>query len=271
MYDNCMQHPNRIRAFSLVELSIVLVILGLLTGGILAGQSLIRAAQLRAVSTEYMRYKTAVGSFRDKYFALPGDMANATSFWGTAGTCPGTSASPSTSAATCNGNGDFTLDPTVSTGNEYYRFWQHLANAGLIEGSYSGVANSTTASAALSLPGTNVPTSKLTGAGWSVYNYGNPGVASTLTFEGNYGNSFSFGATNLSTITDGPILKPEEAWNIDTKMDDGKPGTGGVRTYEAYGSSCSDTAASTTVAIAATSAYLLSNSSLACNLIFNMM
>lgn len=60
------------KAFSLVELSIVLVILGLLTGGILAGQSLIRAAELRAVSTEYSRYITATQSFRDKYFAVPG-------------------------------------------------------------------------------------------------------------------------------------------------------------------------------------------------------
>ena len=59
--------------FSLVELSIVLVILGLLTGGILAGQSLIRAAELRSISTDYSRYIAAVQAFRDKYFALPGD------------------------------------------------------------------------------------------------------------------------------------------------------------------------------------------------------
>lgn len=64
-----MSSLSRKRGFSLVELSIVLVILGLLTGGILAGQSLIRAAELRAVSTEYSRYATAVQSFRDKYFA----------------------------------------------------------------------------------------------------------------------------------------------------------------------------------------------------------
>src|SRR6187399_2125428 len=94
------------RGFSLVELSIVLVILGLLTGGILAGQSLIRAAELRAVSTEYSKFVTAGRSFRDKYFALPGDMANATSFWGTAVTCPGkVTADARTDARTCNGDG----------------------------------------------------------------------------------------------------------------------------------------------------------------------
>ena len=61
-------------AFSLVELSIVLVILGLLVGGVLSGQALIQAAQLRAVSEEYTKYTTAALTFRDKYLATPGDM-----------------------------------------------------------------------------------------------------------------------------------------------------------------------------------------------------
>lgn len=48
----------------------------------MAGQSLIRAAELRSVPTDAARYLTAINSFRDKYFALPGDMANAVKFWG---------------------------------------------------------------------------------------------------------------------------------------------------------------------------------------------
>ncbi|MFZ4540565.1 MAG: pilus assembly FimT family protein [Rickettsiales bacterium] len=88
------------RAFSLVELSIVLVILGLLVGGILSGQALIRASELRAVVTEYNRHAVDTKTFRDKYFALPGDMANATSFWGRVGGGAGQCAAPNTDSDT---------------------------------------------------------------------------------------------------------------------------------------------------------------------------
>lgn len=74
--------PETEFAFSLVELSIVLVILGLLVGGVVAGQSLIRAAELRSVSTDYQRFLTATLTFRDKYFALPGDFTMASRVWG---------------------------------------------------------------------------------------------------------------------------------------------------------------------------------------------
>jgi len=58
-------------AFSLVELAIVLVILGLLVGGVLSGSSLIRASELRSISTQYTNYYTAVRSFRDKFLPCP--------------------------------------------------------------------------------------------------------------------------------------------------------------------------------------------------------
>ncbi len=104
--------------FSLIELSIVLVILGLLTGGILTGQNLIRAAELRSVTTEFQTYQTAVMTFRDKYFALPGDMRNATDFWGSAGgggqgaAC---SSANATTGSTCNGDGNGQINGSSST------------------------------------------------------------------------------------------------------------------------------------------------------------
>jgi prepilin-type N-terminal cleavage/methylation domain-containing protein len=257
------------RGFSLVELSIVLVILGLLTGGILAGQSLIRASELRAVSTEYQRYAAASQTFRDKYFAIPGDMSNATKFWGTAGTCPGTNATPSTTAATCDGNGDGILQTSITTSNEWFRYWQHLTNAGLVEGSYSGVANNATASEDDALIGTNVPRSKLSQAGWSAVNAGGPfTVASTFYFEGTYGNMFMVGGNTTTSVSNGSIFKPEEVWNIDTKMDDGKPGTGNVVVFEVQASSCHDQAASAAAALVGIANYNLTNSSAVCSMMF---
>ncbi len=126
------------RGFSLVELSIVLVILGLITGGILSGKSLIRAAELRSVVTEYQHHLTAVSMFQDQYEAIPGDFNDATRFWGKNNTScaahTGTAASP----GTCNGGGDgYVQQATVAGGiSEAVGFWQHLANAGLIEGAY---------------------------------------------------------------------------------------------------------------------------------------
>jgi len=255
------------KAFSLVELSIVLVILGLLVGGVLAGKSLIRASELRSVTTEYQRYLTATRAFRDKYFALPGDMANATNFWGTAGTCPGTSASPSTTSATCNGNGDGVLTAAGASSNEMYRFWQHLANAALIEGQFTGVSDSTTASNLYSLIGTNVPASKLSAAGWSTGLIPDQIILSTSWFEGAYGNIFVFGRNNSNTWTSYQALKPEEAWNIDTKLDDGKPGLGVIVTTENR-TSCHDAGTSNSVALAPTANYALNNDDIYCHLVF---
>lgn len=221
--------------FSLVELSIVLVILGLLVGGILAGQSLIRASELRAVGTEYQRYVTATNAFRDKYFALPGDMTNATSIWGTrdavAANCRNTAAS--TDATTCNGNGDGIILPSTGA-NEAYRFWQHLSNAGLIEGQYDGITHGATT---YSSTAANSPKSKIGNSYWFSWNWGvqsgNGGV-----FDGVYGNFFMLGNLMTDNYPGAAILKPEEQYNIDTKLDDGRPATGKL---VVNGLSCTDT------------------------------
>lgn len=218
------------RGFSLVELSIVLVILGLLTGGILSGQSLIRAAELRTVSTDMVRYRTAAHAFRDKYFMLPGDLNNATRFWGDDNTnCPDAAVTNGT-PGTCNGDGDGTFDNAiaVSTTGELFQFWKQLALAGLIEGTYSGLTGS--GSLWHAILGTNVPQGRISSSGYSVWWWAdyNASNANSNVFYGNYGNMIGFGASAPNGVTDGGILKPEEAWNIDTKMDNGKPGSGSI-------------------------------------------
>ena len=228
--------PANQQGFSLVELSIVLVILGLLVGGVLTGQSLIRAAQLRGITTQVDQYAAASKSFRDKYLYLPGDLPNATSFWPVNPSgCP----SGGGTVGTCNGDGDGGIDyislvAVTNRGCEASEVWKHLSFAGLISGSYS---TQTAASCyGLLALGTTLPQSKLSDAYWEVIRLPEPltgsgsGSTAQTFFAGTGGNVLALGggsSANYWNISPSS-LKAEEAWNIDTKMDDGKPSTGKV-------------------------------------------
>lgn len=253
------------KAFSLVELSIVLVILGLLVGGILAGKSLIRASELRAVSSEYQRHLTATHTFRDKYLAVPGDITNATAIWGKDNTnCSGHTGTAAT-PGTCNGDGDGMLDYPVSASatGEMFQFWKQLSLAGLIEGTYTGLAGA--GGLAHVAIGSNAPLSKMSSTGWSVLYFNrvtNTGDLYILAVD--YGNTFLFGGENTSgtTYNSGSTMRPAEAWNIDTKLDDGMPATGKVIAY--YYGICGNGANATDF----TATYRLSSTSLNCPLFF---
>lgn len=217
-------------AFSLVELAIVLVILGLLTGGILAGQSLIQASELRTISTDFNKYLSATYAFRDRYFYLPGDMVNASRFWGGGSTslCPDyyNATNPT---YTCNGDGNGEID-TSTYSIETYRYWQHLSSAGLIEGIYAGAEGQRIDSSYTSaMPGINMPKARFRNGSYSVSYLDQPcnGASGWLGLCGGF-NRFIAGTTDTYTNRR-PLLKPEEAWNIDTKMDDGRPGYGNVQ------------------------------------------
>lgn len=254
--DPLMRH-----GFSLVELSIVLVILGLLTGGILAGQSLIRAAELRSVTTEFNRYLSATQTFRDKYFALPGDMGNATAFWGKDTTnCNGDTGSAGI-PGTCNGN----ANGGVGFGPESFRYWQQLALAGLIEGSYTGV---TAGAFAATVSSANAPKGKLANSLWWGYELTPDctGGSCGTYFDGSYGNTYQFGGAVTGGDNYNPILKPEEAWNIDTKMDDGLPVQGKMIIRAAVGGWGACTNATSAASLNAT--YNFTNTSLACTVEF---
>lgn len=218
---------GKARGFSLVELSIVLVILGLLTGGILAGQSLIRAAELRAATTEFQRYQAAVHTFRDKYFSIPGDFRDATRFWGrtvVSSDCVTNSSAAVGSPGTCDGNGSGGIAdaPATSSSGERFQFWRHMALAGLIEGTYTGYATSASVDGVSA--GGNVPKSRLSNGVWWETEMSPAGYT-----VADYSNGLLISAINSSgSLVGGFLFKPEEAWNIDTKLDDGKPAYGKI-------------------------------------------
>ena len=221
------------KGFTLVEMSIIIVIIGLLVAGIITGQSIVQSARLKEVISDYDRYVKAIKEFSDKYQALPGDMSNAESIWGSDTTCPNTVTNTTPKVVTCNGNGDGRIGACSTAGvidntysYEWFRAWQQLANAGLIEGKFTGVKESATnGNAGI---GINVPQSKLLErSGWMLYYYLLITTNSNLWGD-NYGHVLSLGS-DTSNVTNGVALKPAEALSIDQKIDDGLPGRGIVR------------------------------------------
>jgi prepilin-type N-terminal cleavage/methylation domain-containing protein len=259
------------QGFSLVELSIVLGIVGLLVGGILAGRSLVRASELRAVGTEYQRYMTAVYGFRDKYFAIPGDFRDGTQFWGRMNAnadCVSNSAAAVTSGGVCDGNGSGLAGVALgaSQSGEWFQFWRHLSAAGLIEGSYSGLAGPLGAEQAVL--GNNSPASRIAQLGWSLRGVINPSAGDGANFAFGNGNQLIYGKVYVGA---GPVygptygggLRAEEAWNIDSKIDDGRPATGKAIVYNRH--QCTNSTSATDVA----SIYLLNGTTTTCGFYFS--
>lgn len=194
------------RGFTLVELSIVLVIIGLIISSVLVGQDLVRSAELRAVVTQYESFNAAVGTFRGKYNGMPGDIRGNADY-GFVG----------------NGDGDTLLGPstdlTAGTNatpatdlGENVQFWNHLGSTGaaMIPGSYNGAAV-TAANATDNLPSTKV------GEFWGVFSDG----SSNYFMIGVRG-----GGAGIYLTAD--VLNPLDARNIDEKIDDGQPRRGVV-------------------------------------------
>ena len=129
-----MPHPNlprRQSGFTLIEIAIVLVIIGLLLGGILKGQELITQGRIRNVANDFQSMTAAINLYQDRYRALPGDDPGAAARWTAAG------------STTTSGNGDGTIGANTAgtpaynsnaAGDESRLFWQHLRLAGLVGG-----------------------------------------------------------------------------------------------------------------------------------------
>ncbi len=222
-------------AFTLIELSLVLVIIGLIVGGVLAGQDLIRAAQLRSIAKNIDEYRTAVNAFKLKYNCLPGDCSNATDFFGAENANPATCITiASQGSLTCNGDGDGQVrdcnvasDGTVAgqaQGYEMYRFWQHLAIAGMIKGKYTGKNGGSICEV---VRDTNSPSTAIDNVGFSV---GYLNLASNYSenvfYAMNYGNAFYLGSLQTGWRYGTAFLTPAEAMAFDQKLDDGMPASG---------------------------------------------
>ena len=207
--------------FTLVELSMVLVIIGLLVGGVLAGQALIRSAELRSVVTQKEATVAAVYTFKNKYNGLPGDLKDAQTFFGAAADCT----AAQTTIATCNGNGNDFIDygtPSGTMGTEIFLFWKHLANAGLVSGNFTGVTDGASSNSATTR---NSPSGKIQNSLWHAIYFGNYSGSSSV-WAYNYGNMFVLGGIRADTWPTARFITSADAYSVDKKFDDGLPGSG---------------------------------------------
>ena len=127
--------------FTLVEIAIVLVIIGLLLGGILKGQEMISQARITNAINDFNGVTVAITSYQDRYRALPGDDANATTRWTTQ--APGKGNGDGTIAGAYNANDTSGTGGAPADGKESNLFWQHLRIAGFVPGLTTGTGSGT--------------------------------------------------------------------------------------------------------------------------------
>lgn len=212
------------RGFTLVELSIVLLIIALMIASVLVGKELVRSAEIRAVITQYDEFTAAIGTFKNQYNGLPGDIKGATHF-GFIGDG--------------NQNGILGEDTDMGAGENTF-FWSHLGSAGaqLISGGYTG-------DPATTLPADNmkqiVPAAQTGLVYWGVY-----GDTEQAT------NYFILGLTAPAVTgqyTTMDALSPIDARSMDEKIDDGMPNKGlvnaGSAAFKAFEVPTTDCASST--------------------------
>jgi prepilin-type N-terminal cleavage/methylation domain-containing protein len=184
-----MQGIRKTQGFTLVEIAIVLVIIGLLLGGILKGQEMITQAKIKNVIADYSGVSAAYHGYQDRYRAIPGDDPNAATRWAVA-----------PAATSGNGNGVVLGKYNSATATDESRlWWDHLRRAGFVSGS-----------------GTAQPFNAVTGQiGVQTGDSGGP-IAPAMG-----------GISGLMMCS--ANLPDKIAIAVDTQMDDGIPASGTVR------------------------------------------
>ena len=186
-----MESIRKQHGFTLVEIAIVLVIIGLLLGGILKGQEMITQAKIKNAIADFSGISAAYYGYQDRYRAIPGDDANAATRW-------------TTPTAATAGNGNGIVAGTYNNGSavctaavEACSWWDHLRRAGFVAG--SGVTQPTNAFA---------------------------GQIGVQTGDG-AGSTVLGGFSGLVICS--ANIPDKVAIAMDTQMDDGLIGTGTVR------------------------------------------
>lgn len=180
------------RGFTLIELSVVLAIIGLILGATVGAQGLIHGMKLKNVMTELQHYHQAITTFKEKYHYFPGDFKTATELW----------------EDSHNGDGDWVVEGDIT---ERLYAWQHLQLAGLIEGSYTGAVSTPNQHVNVNVPG-------------SVFKNNLYMLGSNVTGEeifGRLGTSLQYSSNAAEDDPYGGALMAKDAYFLDHKLDDG--------------------------------------------------
>jgi prepilin-type N-terminal cleavage/methylation domain-containing protein len=190
--------------FTLIELSIALVIIGLLVGGVLSGRELLYTASIRATAKQAERYITAYNTFKLKYNCLPGDCASATNF------------GLYSIAFDQNGNGDGFIQICcgLPESREAINVFAHLKSSELIDDFQIPVGIINTYYAGLVSPKPMMKLVSGSDTGWTLNgvstHLGNMNVLMLQHYD-----NFASGAVDVFS-----------ARSLDTKFDDSKPLSG---------------------------------------------
>ena len=241
--------------FTLVELAIVMIIIGLLIAGVLKGQALIANAQVTATVAQLKAVDAATTTFKDTYNALPGDITSPT-------TKLPNCAAGTLCASAGDGNGIIANTPGATPiATEGERFFVHLNNASLITGIVPAAAGSLAVGA--NFPATKIANNVLMDGGTAA------GQAADFTsmIGGGTGSSGTYLviASKIQAPGAGNVgLAPDQALRIDTKLDDGVPDTGQVLAFGTAGAGVTNCGQASAAGVAGT--YTTSTSQATCGL-----
>ena len=199
---------NKQRGFTLVEIAIVLVIIGLLLGGILKGQELITSARVRNIADQNSGVQAAYYGFIDRYRQIPGDMLPNLACQAIGNSVPGCS----NGVGTIGGNGNGRLEQDDY--KEASALWAQLSAAGFIQGAYQGGATDDASYVAQTVAPINAFNGRLM-------------LTRTAQYVPNGSTTVRLGLIIGNKI---PVNVMRE---LDVKVDDGMPTTGVLRSTSA--------------------------------------